>query len=233
MVFRLVGSRVTSIIIFMKRIILTGLVVWISLSGCRMRSEAEVQKEQSSSIEKETNEKDENFLLKPLKQNGNYTAVIEIPAGTNHKIEYHKTDHEFVCDQKDGKDRIIQFLGYPGNYGFIPSTLMDKDKGGDGDALDVLVLSENIPTGSYIEIIPVGIMYLMDGGEEDHKLLAVPADDSKNVLNANDLNEIDQAVQHIISDWFSNYKGAGKMEFKGFGNKEAAIAEIEKWQINQ
>ena len=40
-------------------------------------------------------------------------------------------------DYKDGKERIIQFLPYPGNYGFIPETLA-----GDGDPIDVIDLDE-------------------------------------------------------------------------------------------
>ena len=70
-------------------------------------------------------------------------VVVEIPAGTNHKIEFDKKNKKFVVDQKNGKDRIIDFLPYPGNYGFIPSTYMDPAVGGDGDALDVLVIGES------------------------------------------------------------------------------------------
>jgi inorganic pyrophosphatase len=63
-------------------------------------------------------------------ENGNYLAVIEIAAGTNKKSEYHKTRKTFLIDQRDGKDRIINFLAYPGNYGFIPSTFSEPELGG-------------------------------------------------------------------------------------------------------
>lgn len=208
-------------------------LVLLAVASCRMRDEKELAaKKESNDFVEEVKDTTTNHLLLPLMKNGNYTAVVEIPAGTNHKIEYHKTNHEFVCDQKEGKDRIVKFLGYPGNYGFIPSTMMDKDRGGDGDALDVLILSEHVAIGTYMEIIPVGIMYLLDGGEEDHKLLAVPADDQLNTLHAKDLSDIDQPVLHIISEWFANYKGPGEMEFKGFADKAAAIEEIKKWSLN-
>ena len=74
--------------------------------------------------------------------------IVEIPAGTNQKIEFDYNDGTFKVDQIDGKDRVIDFLPYPGNYGFIPNTLMDKERGGDGDALDILVIGESVATGT-------------------------------------------------------------------------------------
>src|SRR5690606_18639853 len=109
-----------------------------------------------------------------LSENGYYQAVIEIPSGTNKKYEYNVTTKTFEIDQKNGRDRIINFLSYPGNYGFIPSTLSDKTKGGDGDALDVLLLSEAHQIGDVVEIIPITMLKLLDQGEEDYKIIAVP-----------------------------------------------------------
>ena len=43
----------------------------------------------------------------------------------------------FIIDKKNGEERIVQFLPYVGNYGYIPSTFSDPEEGGDGDALDV------------------------------------------------------------------------------------------------
>lgn len=207
----------------MIRVLVLLLCVVSVFHSCRKRTSEEIEKRKLS----------QSNLTLPLKENGQFMAVIEIPAGTNHKIEYHKTKHEFICDQKDGKDRVIQFLPYPGNYGFIPSTHMDTIKGGDGDALDVLVLGEYEKTGSYMPIVPVGIMYLMDSGEEDHKLLAVPYDKEKNVLKANKFEDISEEVKHIISDWFASYKGPGKMVFQGWGDEQKAIEEIKKWEVKK
>ena len=78
-------------------------------------------------------EKQENYYkIAALAQEGKaFNVVVEIPAGTNHKIEYNTESGEFENDIKDGKIRIIDFLPYPGNYGFIPSTYMDPERGGD------------------------------------------------------------------------------------------------------
>ena len=57
-------------------------------------------------------------------------AVIEIPAEGINKYEYDKTLHVFRLDRN-----LYSPVHYPGDYGFIPSTLSE-----DGDPLDVLVL---------------------------------------------------------------------------------------------
>ena len=164
--------------------------------------------------------------------NGYVNAVIEIPAGTNHKIEYDKKDHEFKVEQRNGKDRIVAYLPYPGNYGFIPSTYMDTAVGGDGDALDVLVIGESCPTASLIEITPIGVLFLEDGGEIDTKIIAIPVKENERIINVESLNELKEKypkIDEIILNWFLNYKGKGKMKFIEWGDRGKAVAEIGKW----
>ena len=59
-----------------------------------------------------------------------FRAVIEIPKDGTNKFEYDKELHVFKLDRN-----LHSPVHYPGDYGFIPSTLSD-----DGDPLDVLVL---------------------------------------------------------------------------------------------
>lgn len=166
----------------------------------------------------------------PLKDaQGNIQAVIEIPAGTNRKYEYNYDSKSFECEIRKGKPRVVKFLAYPGNYGFIPGTLMDKERGGDGDALDVLVLGESVPQGSLIAIHPIAMLKLMDKGEEDHKVIAVPADTELNIVGANSFDELSDPIKTIIKTWFTSYKGPNKMEFKGWANDSVTMAEILKW----
>jgi inorganic pyrophosphatase len=160
-------------------------------------------------------------------------AIIEIPAGTNHKIEYDYASKQFLNDQLDGKDRVINFLPYPGNYGFIPSTLMDKERGGDGDALDILVIGESVPTGTVMEVIPIGALMLRDRQEIDTKIIAIPADPQKQVIKAEDFMTFAlkyDAARRIIEDWFQNYKGAEGVEIIRWEDEQFAIQEVEKWK---
>ena len=51
-------------------------------------------------------------------------AVIEIPAGTQIKYEVDKTTGEIRTSLEGLKPRIVDYLGYPCNYGMIPITLL-------------------------------------------------------------------------------------------------------------
>ena len=156
-----------------------------------------------------------------------YTAIIEIPAGTNKKFEYNYQTNKFECEIINGKERTIDYLPYPGNYGFILNTYMDPKVGGDGDALDVLIIDESIQQGSKINIQPVGILKLLDQGEEDHKIIAIPRASDLTFMK----DSIPESVKQIISTWICNYKGSNKIEFLSWGNRSSAIEEIEKWKI--
>ncbi len=161
--------------------------------------------------------------------------VVEIPAGTNHKIEYDYKTAQFVNDQEGGKNRIIDFLPYPGNYGYIPGTRMAKDRGGDGDALDVLLLSESLPTGTVVAVKPIAALVLKDGGELDTKIIAIPQDSTQQVIALEGFTHFMteySVVQTIIKDWFLNYKGLGKVELVGWQNERYAEEAIKKWKLD-
>jgi inorganic pyrophosphatase len=160
-------------------------------------------------------------------------VVVEIPAGTNLKIEYDKESELFLPDIAGAVERVVGFLPYPANYGFIPSTLMDPAQGGDGDALDVLLLSSSLPTGSVVEALPVAALQLRDGGVLDTKIIAVPRDSTLRVIKATDyrslLMEYDGA-RRIIEEWFLNYKGLGATDLIGWKDEQFANQEINRWK---
>lgn len=165
-----------------------------------------------------------------------FQVMVEIPAGTNKKLEYNSERKKFEAELIDGKERMIHFLPYPGNYGFIPSTLMDTRKGGDGDPMDVLLIAESLPTGSLVEAIPIGTLQLEDRGELDTKIIAVPLDSSLRVFPATTfqdlLLEYDPA-KRIIEEWFLYYKGYGQTELIGWQDEQFAWREIERWTIEE
>lgn len=172
--------------------------------------------------------------LATFSENGNLQIVVEIPAGTNKKLEYNYVTNTFPVDIKDGTERIINFLPYPGNYGFIPSTMMDRVRGGDGDALDVLVLSQHSATQTILEVIPIALLNLIDNGEIDSKIIAVPINPNHRVISAATYSQLQSEhpnVQRLIELWFTSYKGSGIVEFNGWGNELSAKAEIEKWLV--
>lgn len=175
------------------------------------------------------NKKIDYYHIPSLSAANNFNAVIEIPAGTNKKFEYNKDTQSFEIDKKEGKDRVVQFLPYPGNYGYIPSTFSDPEKGGDGDALDVLVLSESAATGSILEIVPIAVVKLIDDGELDYKIIAVPFNKNDRIINANTYKEFTQKfpeVKTIIELWFLNYNKDDEAKIDGWGDEKEAKKEI-------
>lgn len=171
----------------------------------------------------------------PLYSKQNFVqAVIEIPAGTNKKYEYNKETFQFEIDQKNGKDRIINFLPYVGNYGFIPSTYSNPKLGGDGDALDVLVLSESQPTGTVLEITPIAMLKLIDEGDIDYKIIAVNSNVNSQIISSKTLTDFTlnyPEVKSIIELWFLNYNKDDDAKIEGWADEKEAVAEIFKNQI--
>ena len=123
-------------------------------------------------------------------------AVIEIPKGSRNKIEYDPELQVFKLNRV-----LYSAVHYPAAYGFIPST-----HGGDGDPLDVLVLSEEpLATGIVLDVIPIGGLEITDQNGEDLKIVAVAAFDP-NVNEMNDVSDIPRHRRTEIEQFFSTYK---------------------------
>jgi len=155
-------------------------------------------------------------------------AVVEIPAGTNEKWEVGR-DGKMRWDIEDGRVRVVRYLGYPANYGIVPRTLLGREQGGDGDPLDVIVLGPSLPRGTVLAVRPIGVIELVDKGDQDDKILAVAVDGPFSAVD--DLAELDlgfAGVTAIVRTWFENYKGRGKLQCGGFGDRAAALALIER-----
>lgn len=175
-----------------------------------------------------------HLALPSFSSNGHLQAVIEIPAGTNTKFEYNKQLLEFQPDIRNGQKRMVDFMSYPVNYGFIPSTRMDKNREGDGDPLDVLLLAEHVPTGTVMEVLPIGLLQLKDLGELDHKVLAIPVDPKLRIIRATTWTDFQRdysAIRHILELFFMYYDGLGTMTVMGWADEQAALAEVKKWQL--
>lgn len=170
--------------------------------------------------------------LPTYSKDGHVQVVVEIPAGTNKKLEYDYSTNTFPADIQNGKERIIDFLPYPGNYGFIPSTIMDRAQGGDGDSIDVLLISEYLKVGTVIQVIPIALLNLIDRGEIDSKIIAVPVEPNLRIVKATSLSQLRArypSIQKLIELWFLSYKGPNTIESKGWEDEKIATSEIERW----
>lgn len=201
----------------------------IAFSGCITSPSIDAVKHASNVtvVDKYTLAGDKHFVrdYPPIDSYGNINVVVEIPTGTTAKWEVDKTTGELVWEFKDEKPRVVSYLGYPGNYGMIPQTLLPKESGGDGDPLDVIVIGPALPRGSVVKARVIGVLKLLDGGEQDDKIVAVlPKSDLGKVSSIKELNQEFNGITKIIEIWFSNYKGPGEMQSQGF----AEVSEAQK-----
>ena len=179
-------------------------------------------KEVSTSIRSTQNIKSQINLLSDVNpdfENGNVNAVVEIPTGTLEKWEVNKASGQVSWEKRNNVGRVVNYLGYPGNYGMIPQTCLNKENGGDGDPLDIVVLGPPLERGAVVRAKIIGVLYLLDNGEQDHKLIAVaPNSPLYNINSIAELNQKYIGVSRILEIWFSNYKGPNNMISNGFGN---------------
>lgn len=162
---------------------------------------------------------------------GILNAIIEIPAGSAEKRQYDPATGTFPIDLRDGLPRVIRFLPYPANYGFVPSTRMLKEEGGDGDAVDIFVLCGALPSGTVIQVEPIGIIELLDAGERDDKLIAIPVDPELRTVDAADIQELPEAARDILVSWLLNYDPEDGAELVAVRGRDEAIATVVRWQL--
>lgn len=164
----------------------------------------------------------------------NIKVIVEIPAGTVAKWELDETDDSrIIWEMKNARPRIVNYLGYPGNYGTIPRTALPKELGGDGDPLDVLILGQTIARGAVVSARLIGVMEMLDHGEQDDKLIAVLTQDSPfaEVQSLAQLEAEFPGVKEIVSTWFSSYKGVGAdIKVQDWKDEQAARAILSQAQ---
>ncbi|CAG8834341.1 12075_t:CDS:1, partial [Racocetra persica] len=148
--------------------------------------------------------------------------LVEIPKGSSDKYEYNSVTKKLELD------RVLPVaMYYPEKYGFIPETLAL-----DGDTLDCLCLTENPGgAGNYVEARIIGVLRMIDNGEQDDKLLVVDIDEPElNFIQS--LEDIPEARKNKVIHFFSHYKDLDnkKVEVGEFEGKEQAEKLLKKCQ---
>ncbi len=131
-------------------------------------------------------------------------VIIEIPKFSKNKYEIDKETGIIALD------RVMHSAqDYPFDYGFVPQTLC-----GDGDALDVvLVTTYPLMPGILVKARPVAIMDMVDSGEEDNKVVAVPVDDPR-MNDIKDITGLNTHFQKEMTHFFETYKKIQNKEVK-------------------
>jgi inorganic pyrophosphatase len=148
------------------------------------------------------------------------TTIVEIPKGSKNKYEIDKETGLIALDRA-----MHTAQDYPFDYGYIPQTLWDDD-----DAVDVIILTSNpLSSGILVRTRPVGIMNMIDDGDADDKLIAVPVTDPR-FDEIQDLDDINSHTLKEMQHFYSTYKNLEdkEVEVTGFQKKDAAIAAFER-----
>lgn len=170
-------------------------------------------------------------------------SFIEMTPHDSVKYEIDKQSGFLKVDRPQKFSNIV-----PALYGFLPQTycaeevaeycmLKSSRKGivGDGDPLDIVVLTErNIAHGNIIvPAIPIGGIRMIDDGEADDKIIAVLKGDE--TYSWNSLSDCPESIINRIRHYFLTYKtipgeSLNRVEIAAIYGKEEAMEVIRRSQ---
>ena len=96
------------------------------------------------------------------------------------------------------------------------------------------MLSESVATGSVVEVIPIAVLKLIDDGELDYKIIAIPKDVSKQIISLSSYVNLSQnypEVKQMIELWFLNYNKDDPAKIEGWGDEKKALEELKLWEV--
>ncbi len=162
-------------------------------------------------------------------------AYIEMTPFDAVKYEVDKTTGYLRVDRPQLTSSMTPTL-----YGFIPQTycagrvqdLSPSSKKGDGDPLDICVITERPINRSEVILKArvIGGIQMIDNGEADDKIIAV-LDNDQFWKTANDIDDIPPALLERLRHYFSTYKlvpgQPSDVHIEQIYNREHAASVIE------
>ena len=148
-----------------------------------------------------------------------FNVLVEIPKGSKVKYELDKETGLLLVDRV-----LYSSIVYPANYGFIPRTLGD-----DGDPLDMLVLmQEQVVPLSILRVRPIGMMPMVDDGENDEKIICVHLDDPE-YRSYQHFEELPGHRVEELQRFFEDYKKLEQKEVRvgDFLGPEEAVEAVQ------
>jgi inorganic pyrophosphatase len=147
------------------------------------------------------------------------SIIIETPKGSNHKYDY---EPELKCFKL--KKILPAGMVFPFDFGFIPGT-----RGGDGDALDVMVISEigTFP-GCHMDCRIIGVFKAQQtnlNGKtiRNDRFIAVP-EVSQLFKELNDIKDLPPEIISQLESFFKNYNEQEGKHFEILDKVGAAAA---------
>lgn len=123
-------------------------------------------------------------------------VIVEIEKGSKNKYELDKETGLIKLDRV-----MYTSQDYPFDYGFVPQTHWH-----DGDPLDVVLLTTHpLVPGLLLTARPVAVLDMIDDGESDAKIIAVPVKDPR-WNEVKDLSDVNPHTIEEIKHFFETYK---------------------------
>ena len=142
-------------------------------------------------------------------------TIIEINKGSKNKYEIDKETGLIALDRVAHTSQ-----DFPFDYGFVPQSYWH-----DGDPLDVILLTTYpLFPGVLVSVRPVALLKMIDSGERDDKIIAVPVDDPR-WSDTNDLRDINPHTLKEIEHFYSTYKKLQNKVVEVTGFEDAAAAK--------
>ncbi len=141
-------------------------------------------------------------------------VIIEINKGSKNKYEIDKETGLIALDRVAHTSQ-----DFPFDYGFVPQTLWH-----DGDPLDVVVLTTHaLFPGILVKVRPVAALNMIDSGDSDIKIIAVPCEDPR-WNDVKDLADVNKHTLKEIEHFYQTYKKLQNkvVETQGYINAEDA-----------
>jgi inorganic pyrophosphatase len=160
-------------------------------------------------------------LLQPLDTDDDKTiqVIIETPKGSRNKYAFDQKARVFEL-----KKVLPAGMGFPYDFGFVPSTL-----GGDGDPLDVLVLmDEPAFPGCVLKCRLVGIIEGQQSSkkktERNDRIVAIEQD-NHSYASVKHIDDLGKEFARELEDFFVNYHRliGKKYEILGLRGSGAAL----------
>jgi len=145
-------------------------------------------------------------------------VVIETPKGSRNKFAFNPEERVFEL-----KKVLPSGMGFPYDFGFVPSTKAD-----DGDPVDVLVLmDEPAFPGCVLMCRPIGVIQgeqVDDQGKQRNDRIIAIEQEAHSWTNVKDVDDLGKKFQEELEEFFVNYHRLSGTQYRVLGMKGAAHA---------
>lgn len=158
-------------------------------------------------------------------------AVVEIPAGTT-LMQHIDTSGQVLTESPDPVD----FLPFPGNFGFIAGCGKRDTVTGKISPLPVLIMMQALTTESILQVKPIATLSLRKKDKFYPVVIGIPSDTALQSIRVSGfvdfITEYD-AARHILQQWFLNYQGRGVFDFSGWQDEYYTRQLITDWKLTE